>query len=134
MDLSELGVFFSDIESRLNKKQRLIAAEVIKEIRMRIHFLLHVGLDYLQMNRPANSLSGGEAQRTRLATQIGSQLSGITYVLDEPSIGLHQRDNQRLIKALKGLTMIGNTVLVVEHDKDIMMSGRLPDRPWARSR
>ena len=122
MDLSELNAFFDGIEDRLSKKQQIIAKEVIKEVRMRIHFLLHVGLDYLQMNRPAKSLSGGEAQRTRLATQIGSQLSGITYILDEPSIGLHQRDNHRLIQALKGLTSIGNTVLVVEHDKDIMMA------------
>ncbi|HMG16631.1 MAG TPA: excinuclease ABC subunit UvrA, partial [Saprospiraceae bacterium] len=99
-----------------------IAAELLKEIRLRLGFLLDVGLDYLTLNRPSRSLSGGESQRIRLATQVGSQLTGITYILDEPSIGLHQRDNQRLIEALRQLTDIGNSVLVVEHDKDIMMA------------
>lgn len=122
MDLSELQLWFSQLESHLSAKQRAIAHDVIKEIKMRLGFLMHVGLDYLQMNRPANTLSGGESQRTRLATQIGSQLTGITYILDEPSIGLHPRDNHRLIHALQDLTAIGNTVLVVEHDKDIMLA------------
>ncbi|MEL6988465.1 MAG: excinuclease ABC subunit UvrA, partial [Bacteroidota bacterium] len=121
MDLSDLSVWFDSIEKHLNKKQLLIGGEVLKEIKMRIRFLLHVGLDYLHLNRPARTLSGGESQRTRLATQIGSQLTGVTYILDEPSIGLHQRDNQRLIQALKELVDIGNTVIVVEHDKDIML-------------
>lgn len=99
-----------------------ISEPILKEIELRIGFLLKVGLDYLTLNRPARTLSGGESQRIRLATQIGSQLTGITYILDEPSIGLHQRDNQRLIDSLRQLTDIGNTVLVVEHDKDIMMA------------
>ena len=99
-----------------------IARDILKEISFRLHFLLQVGLDYLSLNRPGKTLSGGEAQRIRLATQIGSQLTGITYILDEPSIGLHQRDNQRLIAALRELTDIGNTVLVVEHDRDIMLA------------
>lgn len=120
MDLSELSDWFEGLDPHLSDKQRMIGRDVLKEIRMRLHFLLHVGLDYLQLNRPARSLSGGESQRTRLATQIGSQLTGITYILDEPSIGLHQRDNLRLIEALKELTEIGNTVVVVEHDKEIM--------------
>ncbi len=122
MDLSDLQVWFADIESVLDDKQKTIAKDVIKEIRLRLGFLLEVGLDYLSLNRPTRTLSGGESQRTRLATQIGSQLTGITYIMDEPSIGLHQRDNQRLITALKNLTTIGNTVLVVEHDKDIMLA------------
>ncbi len=122
MDLGDLSEWFSDIESRLSDKQNVIAAEVIKEIRLRLGFLMEVGLDYLSLNRPTRTLSGGESQRTRLATQIGSQLTGITYVMDEPSIGLHQRDNHRLIEALRNLTTIGNTVLVVEHDKDIMLA------------
>lgn len=112
----------ADIESLLNERQKTIAKDIIKEIRLRTQFLLDVGLDYLTMDRPARSLSGGESQRIRLATQIGSQLRGITYILDEPSIGLHQRDNHRLIKALKELAEIGNTVMVVEHDKDIMLA------------
>src|SRR5690606_29757556 len=103
--------WFENVESKLSEKQQLIARDVLKEIRLRLGFLLHVGLDYLSLNRPARTLSGGEAQRIRLATQIGSQLTGITYILDEPSIGLHQRDNQRLIEALRELTEIGNTVL-----------------------
>lgn len=122
MDLDNLYDWFKTIEKKLDKTQRTIATEVIKEIRLRLEFLLEVGLNYLSLNRPSRTLSGGEAQRTRLATQIGSQLTGITYILDEPSIGLHQRDNQRLIKSLKNLTEIGNTVIVVEHDKDIMLA------------
>ncbi len=122
MDISELGVWMSDVDQHLNERQLAIAKDVLKEIRLRIGFLLHVGLDYLSLNRPARTLSGGESQRIRLATQIGSQLTGITYILDEPSIGLHQRDNQRLIESLRDLTHIGNTVIVVEHDKDIMMA------------
>ncbi len=121
MDLDQLHDWFSGLHKILNKKQNEIAHEVIKEIMMRLEFLLDVGLDYLSLNRPTRTLSGGESQRTRLATQIGSQLTGITYIMDEPSIGLHQRDNHRLIEALKHLTEIGNTVLVVEHDKDIML-------------
>ncbi len=121
-DLNELYDWFDGVEEHLSERQNTIAKEVLKEIRLRVKFLLHVGLDYLSLNRPARTLSGGEAQRIRLATQIGSQLTGITYILDEPSIGLHQRDNQRLIEALRELADIGNTVLVVEHDKDIMMA------------
>jgi excinuclease ABC subunit A len=122
MDLTELAAWMEGLEDRLSNRQKLIAKDILKEIRLRLGFLLHVGLDYLALNRPARTLSGGEAQRIRLATQIGSQLTGITYILDEPSIGLHQRDNQRLIEALRELSDIGNTVLVVEHDKDIMLA------------
>lgn len=122
MDLDALGKWMEGLEDRLSTRQRTIAAEVLKEIRERLQFLLHVGLDYLALDRPSRSLSGGEFQRIRLATQIGSQLRGITYILDEPSIGLHQRDNQRLIQALMKLRDLGNTVLVVEHDKDIMLA------------
>ncbi|WP_235298550.1 excinuclease ABC subunit UvrA [Portibacter marinus] len=122
MDLSELKEWFDVVEAKMSDKQKAIAKDVLKEIRDRLGFLLEVGLDYLSVDRPTRTLSGGESQRTRLATQIGSQLTGITYILDEPSIGLHQRDNQRLIKALKNLTTIGNTVIVVEHDKDIMLA------------
>lgn len=122
MDLVKLKAWFDGIESRLDKKQNIIARDILKEIRERIQFLLDVGLTYLSLNRPSKSLSGGESQRIRLATQIGSQLQGITYILDEPSIGLHQRDNHQLIKALKNLRDIGNSVLVVEHDKDIMLA------------
>lgn len=122
MDLVELNDWMANVEDQLSDRQQAIAKDILKEIRFRLEFLLHVGLDYLTLNRPARTLSGGEAQRIRLATQIGSQLTGITYILDEPSIGLHQRDNQRLIEALRELTEIGNTVLVVEHDKDIMMA------------
>lgn len=122
LDLVQLVQWFNGIEERLNKNQKVIAKEIIKEIRERLQFLLDVGLTYLTLNRPTRTLSGGESQRIRLATQIGSQLQGITYVLDEPSIGLHQRDNHRLITALKNLRDIGNSVLVVEHDKDIMLS------------
>ncbi len=121
-DLDRLFQWFEGIETRLNNKQNIIAKDIIKEIRERLQFLLDVGLTYLTLNRASRTLSGGEAQRIRLATQIGSQLQGITYILDEPSIGLHQRDNQRLISALQNLRNIGNSVLVVEHDKDIMMA------------
>jgi excinuclease ABC subunit A len=122
MDLDKLARWFGDLEKRLNNKQNIVAKDILKEIRERLQFLLDVGLSYLSLNRPTRTLSGGESQRIRLATQIGSQLQGITYILDEPSIGLHQRDNQRLIEALKNLRNIGNSVLVVEHDKDIMMA------------
>ncbi len=122
MDLDILQNWFNGIEKRLNNKQNTIAKDLLKEIRERLQFLLNVGLTYLTLYRPSKSLSGGEYQRIRLATQIGSQLQGITYVLDEPSIGLHQRDNMRLILALQNLRDIGNSVLVVEHDKDIMMA------------
>ncbi len=121
LDISFLQDFFKDLEKRLDKKQNIIAHEILKEIRSRIGFLLDVGLDYVTLNRSSRSLSGGEAQRIRLATQIGSQLVGVLYILDEPSIGLHQRDNHRLIQALKNLRDVGNSVLVVEHDKDIML-------------
>ncbi len=121
MDLTELYELLQHIEPDMTERQRTIAKDVLKEIRFRLKFLLQVGLDYLGLNRPARTLSGGESQRIRLATQIGSQLTGITYILDEPSIGLHQRDNMRLIEALKNLRDIGNTVIVVEHDRDIML-------------
>ncbi|MEO6488898.1 MAG: excinuclease ABC subunit UvrA [Ferruginibacter sp.] len=122
MDLDILADWFTSLEDRLSGKQNTIAKDVLKEIRERLQFLLNVGLTYLTLYRPSKSLSGGEYQRIRLATQIGSQLQGITYILDEPSIGLHQRDNQRLITALQNLRDIGNSVLVVEHDKDIMLA------------
>ncbi|MEI2750890.1 MAG: excinuclease ABC subunit UvrA [Ferruginibacter sp.] len=122
MDLDVLGDWFKTLEKRLSDKQNSIARDVLKEIRERLQFLLNVGLTYLTLYRPSRSLSGGEYQRIRLATQIGSQLQGITYILDEPSIGLHQRDNHRLITALQHLRDIGNSVLVVEHDKDIMLA------------
>ncbi|MEO5889020.1 MAG: excinuclease ABC subunit UvrA, partial [Ferruginibacter sp.] len=122
LDLDKLAGWFGNIEKRLSTKQNTIAKDVLKEIRERLQFLLDVGLTYLTLNRSSKSLSGGESQRIRLATQIGSQLQGITYILDEPSIGLHQRDNQRLIGALQNLRNIGNSVLVVEHDKDIMLA------------
>jgi excinuclease ABC subunit A len=122
MHLDSLEKWFLDLPKSLDKKDTLIAPTILKEINDRISFLMNVGLSYLSLSRPSKSLSGGESQRIRLATQIGSQLQGITYILDEPSIGLHQRDNQRLITALKQLRDIGNTVLVVEHDKDIMMA------------
>lgn len=122
MDLDHLFAWFQGVEKRLSTKQNLIAKDILKEIRERLTFMINVGLTYLTLYRPSKSLSGGEYQRIRLATQIGSQLQGITYILDEPSIGLHQRDNQRLIKALQNLRDIGNSVLVVEHDKDIMLA------------
>jgi len=121
-DLSELQAWVHQLDKKLSKNQNIIAKDIIKELDDRIGFLLNVGLNYLSLDRPTGTLSGGESQRIRLATQIGSQLQGITYILDEPSIGLHQRDNQRLIKALRNLTDIGNTVIVVEHDKDIMLA------------
>ncbi len=121
LDIRALGDWFDGLEDRLTAKQKIIAHEVLKEIRKRIGFLLDIGLDYLSLNRPLRTLSGGEAQRIRLATQIGTQLVGVLYILDEPSIGLHQRDNVKLIKALQSLRDLGNSVLVVEHDKDMMM-------------
>lgn len=120
--LHDLADWFKDLETRLSNKQNVIAKDILKEIRDRLHFLLDVGLHYLTLDRATRTLSGGESQRIRLATQIGSQLTGITYILDEPSIGLHQRDNHKLINALKNLRDGGNSVLVVEHDKDIMMA------------
>ena len=120
MDISDLANWFSTVEKDLTEKQLQIASEVIKEIRVRIQFLVDVGLTYLNLNRSSKSLSGGEAQRIRLATQIGSQLVGVLYILDEPSIGLHQRDNEKLINSLEALRDIGNTVIVVEHDKDMI--------------
>tara|TARA_R110002073_G_scaffold306012_2_gene475131 strand:+ start:8182 stop:11001 length:2820 start_codon:yes stop_codon:yes gene_type:complete len=119
-DINELADWFQNIEKQLSEKQLIIASEILKEIRTRIQFLLDVGLDYLALDRTSKSLSGGEAQRIRLATQIGSQLVGVLYILDEPSIGLHQRDNQKLIDSLVKLRDIGNSVLVVEHDKDMI--------------
>ena len=121
LDIQGLSGWFEGLESRLSEKQQRIGAEVLKEIRKRIGFLLDIGLDYLSLNRPLRTLSGGEAQRIRLATQIGTQLVGVLYILDEPSIGLHQRDNVKLIQALKRLRDLGNSVLVVEHDKDMML-------------
>ena len=120
MDISDLTVWFNDLEKQLSDKQKRIATEVIKEIKDRLAFLMNVGLDYLSLSRSSKSLSGGEAQRIRLATQIGSQLVGVLYILDEPSIGLHQRDNEKLIRSLEQLRDIGNSVIVVEHDKDMI--------------
>ena len=122
MDISELYTCLSDLETRLDKQRAAIAHEILKELRTRLKFLLDVGLDYLSLSRATMSLSGGESQRIRLATQIGSQLVNVLYILDEPSIGLHQRDNVRLIQSLKNLRDIGNTVIVVEHDKDMMLA------------
>jgi excinuclease ABC subunit A len=121
MDINSLKSWFIDVESRLTERQNTIAKEILKEIRIRLGFLSDVGLNYLSLDRTARTLSGGEAQRIRLATQIGSQLMNVMYILDEPSIGLHQRDNERLIGALKNLRDLGNTVLVVEHDKDMIL-------------
>ncbi len=120
MDISELTVWFKALPKVLSEKQKTIATEILKEINDRLQFLMDVGLNYLSLSRSSKSLSGGEAQRIRLATQIGSQLVGVLYILDEPSIGLHQRDNERLINSLKNLRDIGNSVLVVEHDKDMI--------------
>ncbi|HEX8268411.1 MAG TPA: excinuclease ABC subunit UvrA [Flavobacterium sp.] len=120
MDISDVTVWFNDLHNHISDKQKLIATEVIKEIKDRLHFLMNVGLDYLSIDRSSKSLSGGEAQRIRLATQIGSQLVGVLYILDEPSIGLHQRDNDKLISSLEQLRDIGNSVIVVEHDKDMI--------------
>ena len=122
MDIAELREWLEEAETHLDDKQRQIAHEIIKEMKTRLDFLLEVGLDYLSLNRQSATLSGGESQRIRLATQIGSQLVNVLYILDEPSIGLHQRDNERLINSLKELRDIGNTVIVVEHDKDMMTS------------
>ena len=120
MDIIQLSIWFKNLKKKLSDKQVLIATEILKEIETRIQFLLDVGLDYLTLNRSSKTLSGGEAQRIRLATQIGSQLVGVLYILDEPSIGLHQRDNQRLIQSLQKLRDIGNSVIVVEHDKEMI--------------
>ena len=120
MDISDLSVWFETLDNHLSEKQRIIATEIVKEIKDRLRFLVNVGLNYLSINRSSKSLSGGEAQRIRLATQIGSQLVGVLYILDEPSIGLHQRDNEKLIHSLEQLRDIGNSVLVVEHDKDMI--------------
>ena len=120
MDITDLKVWIEEVEKHVSEKQQLIAKEILKEIRKRINFLLDVGLDYLSLNRQSATLSGGESQRIRLATQIGSQLVNVLYILDEPSIGLHQRDNNRLIKSLRELRDLGNTVIVVEHDEDMM--------------
>jgi excinuclease ABC subunit A len=122
MDTLSLGKWIDELPGKLTERQNDIAKEILREIHKRVHFLLDIGIDYLNMNRPAASLSGGEAQRIRLATQIGSQLTGVLYILDEPSIGLHQRDNQHLIESLKELRDIGNSVIVVEHDKDTMLN------------
>ena len=122
MDTITLGKWIDELPTKLTERQNGIAKEILREIHKRVHFLLDIGIDYLNMNRPAASLSGGEAQRIRLATQIGSQLTGVLYILDEPSIGLHQRDNQKLIESLKELRNIGNSVIVVEHDKDTMLN------------
>ena len=122
MDLNELRQWLDEVEAHMDHQQQQIAAEILKEIRTRLDFLLEVGLDYLSLNRQSASLSGGESQRIRLATQIGSQLVNVLYILDEPSIGLHQRDNDRLINSLKELRDLGNTVIVVEHDRDMMLA------------
>jgi excinuclease ABC subunit A len=122
MDIAELYEFFATIEDRLDERKKAIGVEIIKELKIRLKFLLDVGLDYLNLDRSSKSLSGGEAQRIRLATQIGSQLVGVLYILDEPSIGLHQRDNTRLIKSLRELRNLGNSVIVVEHDKEMIDS------------
>ncbi len=122
MDIGELAEWLNSVTPHLSEKQKTIAAEILKEIRSRLQFLLDVGLNYLSLNRSSQSLSGGESQRIRLATQIGSQLVNVLYILDEPSIGLHQRDNERLIRSLKQLRDTGNSVIVVEHDKDMMLA------------
>lgn len=121
LDITRLGEWFAEVETKMTEKQKIIGREVIKEINKRIGFLLDIGLNYLSLNRPLKTLSGGEAQRIRLATQIGTQLVGVLYILDEPSIGLHQRDNVKLIKALQDLRDLGNSIIVVEHDKDMML-------------
>ena len=122
MDISAFSLWLSTIENELNKKQKIIAKHIIKELKKRVQFISDVGLSYLSLNRTSKSLSGGEAQRIRLATQIGAQLTNVLYILDEPSIGLHQKDNQKLISSLKNLRDIGNSVIVVEHDKDMIKS------------
>ncbi len=121
LDISDLYEWTLGLEERLSPTSRLIAGEIMKEVRSRLRFLIDVGLDYLQLSRPSATLSGGESQRIRLATQLGSQLVNVLYILDEPSIGLHQRDNRRLIDSLKNLRDASNSILVVEHDKDIML-------------
>jgi excinuclease ABC subunit A len=120
MGLGDLYGWLENIEDRMSEKQRIIASEILREIRKRLGFLLDVGIDYLNLNRPSKTLSGGESQRIRLATQIGSKLVGVLYILDEPSIGLHQRDNERLIKALQELRNVGNSVIVVEHNLHVV--------------
>ena len=122
MDLSELKDWFKDLNKNLSKKDLKISEEISKEISIRIQFLIDVGLEYLTLSRSTKSLSGGEAQRVRLATQVGSQLVGVLYILDEPSIGLHQKDNIKLIDSLKKLRDSGNSVIVVEHDKEMILS------------
>ena len=122
MDISDLYAWLNELPQHLAANENKVAAEILKEITTRVKFLLEVGLDYLSLNRQSAELSGGESQRIRLATQIGSQLVNVLYILDEPSIGLHQRDNARLIASLKQLRDLGNTVIVVEHDRDMMLS------------
>jgi len=133
LDIVDLKNWFSSVEPKLSERNKIIGSEIIKEINKRLDFLLNVGLDYLSLNRPTKSLSGGESQRIRLATQIGSQLVGVLYILDEPSIGLHQRDNSKLIESLKKLRDLGNTIIVVEHDKEIMEKADciIDDGPYA---
>ena len=121
MDIRSLNDFLDTALDKLEPREQKIASEIIKEVRSRLGFLLDVGLDYLSLNRSAKSLSGGESQRIRLATQIGSRLVNVLYILDEPSIGLHQRDNSKLINSLKELRDRGNSVIVVEHDKDMIL-------------
>ena len=120
MDIVQLKTWLDKLEPKLSHKQQIIAKEIIKELKKRVQFLIDVGLNYLNLNRSAKTLSGGESQRIRLATQIGSQLTDVLYILDEPSIGLHQRDNQKLIQSLKELRDLGNSIIVVEHDKDMI--------------
>jgi excinuclease ABC subunit A len=122
MDINQLNSWLDGLEDRLDEKRKVVAVEILKELRKRLHFLVNVGLGYLNLNRSLRTLSGGESQRIRLATQIGTQLVGVLYILDEPSIGLHQRDNQKLIQALKDLRDLGNSILVVEHDKEMMLN------------
>ena len=121
MDIKTFSSWLNNVEKKLNGEQKIIAKPIFKEISQRVNLLLNLGLTYLSLDRPLKSLSGGEAQRIRLATQIGTQLVGVLYILDEPSIGLHQRDNNKLIKSLKELRDLGNTIIVVEHDRDIML-------------
>ena len=121
LDLGDLKNWFENLSDKLSTNELTVANQIIKEIKSRLRFLLDVGLNYLSLNRSSKSLSGGEAQRIRLATQIGSQLVGVLYILDEPSIGLHQRDNEKLINSLQSLRDIGNSVIVVEHDKDMIL-------------
>jgi len=122
MDIEALWQWLQALENRLGKRQKAIATEILKEVRERVHFLMDVGLGYLTLNRGSSTLAGGESQRIRLATQIGSKLVNVLYILDEPSIGLHQRDNHRLIDSLVKLRDSGNSVIVVEHDKDMMLA------------